>query len=96
MPLPPGSLPRFPQPGLDPPEQETDPLSTVEFIMPCTQEGLSECLSNECMSECMSWECREPLKKEISSCPGLQGKGSEVLGSEKEPWLSQGEPKDRD
>lgn len=51
VPLPPGSLPRFPRPGLAPPEQEIGPLSTVVFIMPGTEEGLGECLSNERVSE---------------------------------------------
>lgn len=43
-----------------------------------------------------TWECREPWKREFSNSPRLQGRGSEGLGSEKEPQLSQKEPKDRD
>lgn len=49
--LPPRSPLRFSQPGLAPPEQEIGPLSTVPFLMPDTEEGLGECLSNECVNE---------------------------------------------
>lgn len=61
VPLPPGSLPRFPQPRLAPPEEEIGPLSTVLFLMTGTEEGLSECLSNEVGVQ-RAIEKRESLK----------------------------------